>query len=68
MLSNYDSIGATSSYNLGSVGTGSRVKISDHFNGSLDMGIPLIRSDDTDKKRTVKPLEPRFTFRLWSEF
>lgn len=49
-------------YDLASVGAGSRGKLLDYLNGSIDVGVPLIngpvtRSDD-----------PQVTFRVWGEF
>jgi hemolysin activation/secretion protein len=34
-------------FNLASVGFGTRIKLFDHFNGSLDAALPLITSQDT---------------------
>jgi hemolysin activation/secretion protein len=54
--------GQTSSFELASVGVGTRIKLQDHYNGSIDMGIPMLKSTET------KANEPIFTFRLWAEF
>jgi hemolysin activation/secretion protein len=50
------------SFKLASVGGGTRVKLQDHYNGSLDVGLPLVNSVDTHS------YEPRLTFRVWAEF
>jgi hemolysin activation/secretion protein len=51
-----------SRFDLMSYGGGTRVQVYDHFNGSLDIGVPLISGQNT-------PLhEVRFTFRLWADF
>jgi hemolysin activation/secretion protein len=49
-------------YNLGSVGVGSRIRLGDHFNGSIDLGIPLISLSHSNSP------DPRVTFRLWGTF
>ena len=51
-----------SSFNLASVGVGSRMKLLDYLNGSVDLGFPLVKQDDT------KAYDPHLTFRLWGEF
>ncbi len=50
------------SFNLASFGVGTKMKISDHFNGSLDVGVPLIGQG------TTKAWDPLLTFRVWAEF
>lgn len=47
---------------LASIGAGMRLKFREHFNGSLDLGVPL-RSEGT-----TEHFEPRLTFRVWAEF
>jgi hemolysin activation/secretion protein len=47
---------------MASYGFGSRVRLRDHFNGSLDAGIPLISTPTTNVH------DVRFTFRMWAEF
>jgi hemolysin activation/secretion protein len=47
---------------LASVGAGTRFKINNHFNGSLDLGVPLISQTGTPAGT------PRLTFRSWAEF
>ncbi len=49
-------------FNLASVGVGSRLKMLDHFNGSLDLGVPMITQSSTHAH------DPRLNFRLWAEF
>jgi hemolysin activation/secretion protein len=49
-------------FKLASVGIGSRVKLIDHLNGSLDAGLPLDNSTNT------KAYETQLTFRLWADF
>jgi len=47
---------------LASFGWGTRMRLWDHVNGSLDMGVPLIGQG------TTKPWDLLFTFRVWAEF
>jgi hemolysin activation/secretion protein len=54
--------GQQSAFSLASYGVGSQVKFRDHFNGSLDLGVPLIGLDETSVHSVL------FTFRLWAEF
>jgi hemolysin activation/secretion protein len=49
-------------FKLASVGAGTRLRLQDHYNGSLDFGLPLDNSVDTNA------YEPRLTFRVWAEF
>lgn len=51
-----------SRFDLASWGVGSRIRYDDHFNGSLDAGIPLISQSPT------KANDVLFTFRIWVEF
>jgi hemolysin activation/secretion protein len=51
-----------SKFNLASYGFGSRLKLEDHLNGSIDAGVPLIPGPNTALH------EVRVTFRLWAEF
>ena len=51
-----------STFNLASFGVGTTMKVSDHFNGSLDLGVPLIGEG------TTKAWDPLVTFRVWAEF
>lgn len=49
-------------FRLASVGMGSRIKLQDHYNGSLDVGLPL------DNGTQTNAYEPLLTFRVWAEF
>jgi hemolysin activation/secretion protein len=49
-------------FNLASVGGGTRLKLQDHYNGSLDVGVPL---EDGTSSKAYSPL---LTFRVWAEF
>jgi len=49
-------------FRLASVGVGSRIKFQDHYNGSLDFGLPL------DNGANTTAYEPLLTFRVWAEF
>jgi hemolysin activation/secretion protein len=51
-----------SRFYLSSVGVGSRIRLRDHFNGSLDLGLPL--NDQTE----TKALDLLLTFRVWADF
>jgi hemolysin activation/secretion protein len=51
-----------SRFDLASYGFGSRIRLQDHFSGSLDAGVPLISTSVTNVH------DVRFTFRLWAEF
>lgn len=62
-LSNYDPLPEQdSSFPLASVGLGSRFRLRDHFNGSIDAAFPLIDQGTTDQGDIV------VTFRMWSDF
>jgi len=50
------------SYRLASWGVGSRFRFREHYNGSLDMGVPLIGQGD------VAVHDLLFTFRLYADF
>jgi len=52
----------TSSFKLASYGVGSRVRFRDHFNGVLNLGVPLIGQG------SVNAHDLLFTFRLWADF
>jgi hemolysin activation/secretion protein len=52
----------TSRFDLMSYGGGTRIQVYDHFNGSLDIGVPLIPGQNTTLH------EVRFIFRLWADF
>jgi hemolysin activation/secretion protein len=49
-------------FSLASVGVGSRFRARDHFNGSVDVGIPLIDRGTSESGDVV------VTFRLWADF
>lgn len=49
-------------FELASVGVGTRFELWDHFNGSLDVAFPLIGQTSTEEG------DWRLTFRLWTEF
>jgi len=51
-----------SRFDLASYGFGSRIRLQDHFNGSIDAGIPLISTSVTNVHDVL------FTFRVWAEF
>jgi len=51
-----------SRFYMASYGFGSRIRLHDHFNGSIDAGIPLISTSATNVH------DVRFTFRMWAEF
>jgi hemolysin activation/secretion protein len=52
----------TDNFALASIGLGTRVHWREHFNGSLDLAIPLTSESATDA------FDPRATFRVWGEF
>jgi len=49
-------------FNLASYGVGTRLRIMDHLNGSVDLGIPLIGAS------TTKANDFLLTFRVWADF
>ncbi|MES2705642.1 MAG: ShlB/FhaC/HecB family hemolysin secretion/activation protein [Verrucomicrobiota bacterium] len=49
-------------FDLMSVGLGTRMKLRNHFNGSLDLGFPLKRLNDTERG------DWQLSFRVWGEF
>jgi len=49
-------------FNLASWGFGSRIQLYLHWNGSLDIGVPMISAQNTAVH------EVRFIFRLWADF
>ena len=52
----------TSRFNLASIGVGSRIRLLDHLNGSIDAGMPLISQSPTTAHSLL------LTFRLWADF
>jgi hemolysin activation/secretion protein len=51
-----------SNFTLASVGVGSRFRVLDHLNGSVDLALPLIGQTETMAG------DPRVTFRVWADF
>jgi hemolysin activation/secretion protein len=49
-------------FTLASVGLGTRIKIDQYLNGSLDAGLPLAKGPQTEAYRLL------LTFRVWAEF
>jgi hemolysin activation/secretion protein len=54
--------GQASSYTLASVGIGTRVRLLNHLNASLDAGVPLLDLIETDA------FDTQVTVRLWTDF
>jgi len=52
----------TERYSLASFGGGTRMTLFDHFNGSLDLAVPLFNQAGT------KAHNPFLTFRVWTDF
>lgn len=52
----------TSSWNLASVGAGTRLHLFNYINSSLDAGVPLVSQQDSPAGQW------RLTFRIWGEF
>ena len=57
-----------SRFNLASVGVGTRIRLMDHLNGSLDVGFPLILQDTIPLTTSSTVENPLLTFRVWAEF
>lgn len=49
-------------FSLASTGVGTRFKLAKHYNGSLDLGIPLLPGTQTQR------YSPLLTFRVWADF
>ena len=49
-------------FELASVGLGSRIQFREHFNGSIDAGVPLTSAGSSDAHDVL------VTFRLWADF
>ena len=63
ILSNHDPLPEQDSdFSLASVGLGSRFRVRDHFNGSLDAAIPLLDQGTTEAGDIT------VTFRMWTDF
>jgi len=59
----YDALpGQDSTATFASIGLGTRIKYAGHFNGSLDLALPLLDQGATDA------LSPLLTFRGWADF
>jgi len=54
--------GQASSFTLASVGLGTRFRLMNHLNGSLELGVPLLGLIQTDA------FDTQVTFRLWTDF
>lgn len=52
----------TQRYSLASFGGGTRMTLLNHFNGSLDLAVPLF------SQTTTKAHNPFLTFRVWTDF
>ena len=63
LLRIYDRLpGQQKRYGLASAGAGTRFKLREHYNGSLDIAIPFLSQTDT------RSGDIRVTFRGWAEF
>jgi len=63
VLSNHDPLpDQDASFSLASVGVGSRFRLRDHFNGSVDAAFPLMDQGTTENGDFV------VTFRVWADF
>lgn len=51
-----------SRFDLASYGFGSRIRLFDHFSGSIDAAVPIISQQASETG------EPRVTFRVWADF
>jgi hemolysin activation/secretion protein len=49
-------------WEMASIGAGTRIRLLDHFNGSLDAGLPLISQTNTVANHWL------LTFRVWADF
>lgn len=54
--------GQESQFSLASFGIGSRINVAKHYNGAVDVAVPLIEEADTDQG------EVRVNFRGWADF
>ncbi len=55
--------GQQSQFGFASIGIGTRLRVAKHYNGSLDVGTPLI-----EKQPTADQGDIRVTFRSWADF
>ncbi len=51
-----------SHFDLASFGAGTKIRLDDAFNGSVDFGIPILKAG------TTAPYDLLVTFRIWAEF
>ena len=51
-----------SNFDMASIGIGSRLRLLDHLNGSIDAGLPLISQSHTQARDLL------LTFRVWADF
>ena len=51
-----------SNFDMASIGIGSRLRLFDHLNGSIDAGLPLISQSHTQARDLL------LTFRVWADF
>jgi len=58
----------TPSYNLASYGFGSRIKLLQYLNGSVDVGVPMTSQPNGQIPYSVVAWSPLVTFRLFGEF
>ena len=59
----YDALPSQKSqYGLASAGFGTRIKVRDHYNGSIDVAMPLIGQPNAETGNV------RVTFRGWADF
>ena len=49
-------------FSLASTGVGTRFKLAQHYNGSLDLGVPLLPGTQSQR------YSPLLTFRVWADF
>jgi hemolysin activation/secretion protein len=69
-----------SQFDLADFGVGTRMRLGDHLNGSLDLGVPVLHlpggssaqgtntSSSTQSTAQIRHYDPQLTFRLWAEF
>jgi hemolysin activation/secretion protein len=63
VLGIYDALpGQDSTTTFASIGIGTRLKYAEHFNGSLDLALPLLDQGTTDA------FDPFLSFRGWADF
>jgi len=63
VLGIYDALpGQDSTTTFASIGAGTRFKLADHYNGSIDLSLPLLDVG------TTEAFDPSITFRGWADF